>query len=502
MEIFVQKVLSNGLAMGNCKVYYNEIDIDSTKSDIEEIALLRIAIDRSYLEIKDLINKEPDLVDYLTAQSLMIKDPYLFKKACDYIENGNSARKAFKKAMDDFKKNLKISSSSYLKERVLDLDDVSEIVISNMKEKSFSNEEHPYILVVDELRPSQLLKTHNNLIGIVARKGGYTTHSSIMARSFDIPYVVCDIECSENDTIIIDTRLKKVILDPTPAIKEAYSEAILNYQSFMKKAIPHDGYQFLANVGSNRELKRVNDYEFDGVGLYRSELIFMNQDRPYSFNEQYFIYKDAMDIIGNKKMIMRTFDIGDDKQISYLKASKKGIVNYKNNKEIFENQVGAMMKANTNDNLWLMFPMIENVEDFNYLKNWVLRIRKENNYLMPKIGMMLETKEALNNIKDFKDVDFISIGTNDLTRELYNIKREDNMFLNDEQFKDLLNKIKIVVDFCDKNNICLSICGELASIKECAIKFFEIGVKNLSISPSLIQILNTSFNEFKTNIKK
>ena len=158
MEIFVQKVLSNGLAMGNCKVYYNEIDIDSTKSDIEEIALLRIAIDRSYLEIKDLINKEPDLVDYLTAQSLMIKDPYLFKKACDYIESGNSARKAFKKAMDDFKKNLKISSSSYLKERVLDLDDVSEIVISNMKEKSFSNEEHPYILVVDELRPSQLLK--------------------------------------------------------------------------------------------------------------------------------------------------------------------------------------------------------------------------------------------------------------------------------------------------------------------------------------------------------
>ena len=323
-----------------------------------------------------------------------------------------------------------------------------------------------------------------------------------MARSFDIPYVVCDIECSENDTIIIDTRLKKVILDPTPAIKEAYSDAILNYQSFMKKAIPHDGYQFLANVGSNRELKRVNDYEFDGVGLYRSELIFMNQDRPYSFNEQYFIYKDAMDIIGNKKMIMRTFDIGDDKQISYLKASKKGIVNYKNNKEIFENQVGAMMKANTNDNLWLMFPMIENVEDFNYLKNWVLRIRKENNYLMPKIGMMLETKEALNNINDFKDVDFISIGTNDLTRELYNIKREDNMFLNDEQFKDLLDKIKIVVDFCNKNNISLSICGELASIKECAIKFFEIGVKNLSISPSLIQILNTSFNEFKTNVKK
>ena len=498
MELFVEKVLSNGLVMGNCKVYYNEIDIDSSKSDIEEIALLRIAIDKSVKEIEELMKKEKDLVDYLTAQCLMIKDPYLFKKACDYIEVGNSARASFKLAMDDFKKNLKISSSAYLKERVLDLDDVSEIVISNMKEKTFFNEEHPYILVVDELRPSQLLKTHNNLIGIIARKGGYTTHSSIMARSFDIPYVVCNIQCSENDTVIIDTRLKKVILDPIPSVKEAYAKAILNYQAFTKQAIEHEGYQFLANVGSNRELNRVNEYKFDGVGLYRTELIFMNQDRPYSIDEQYFIYKDAMDIIGNKKMIMRTFDIGDDKQISYLKTSKKGIINYKNNKDIFENQITAMMKANTNDNLYIMFPMIENVSDFNYLKDWVLRIREENNFLMPKIGMMLETKEALNNIKDFKDVDFISIGTNDLTRELYNIKREDNMFLTDDELNDLLSKIKIVVDFCEENDICLSICGELASIKEYAVNFFKIGVKNFSISPSLIQILNTSFNEFKT----
>ena len=145
-----------------------------------------------------------------------------------------------------------------------------------------------------------------------------------------------------------------------------------------------------------------------------------------------------------------------------------------------------------------MFPMIETRDEFDYLKSWVLDIAKKYNYKIPKIGMMLETKEALENITSFRNVDFISLGTNDLTSELYHINR-DRMNNFNEYIDDLLEKLKPVVSFCDKYNICLSVCGELASVKEVAYRFYKIGIRNLSVSPSCIQMLNNCYSEFINN---
>ena len=226
----------------------------------------------------------------------------------------------------------------------------------------------------------------------------------------------------------------------------------------------------------------------------------MNSDRPYTFLEQYQIYNEAVDALGENRFIcFRTFDVGDDKKISYLNTKKKGIDNYIRNPEIFETQISAIMKANKYKNVRLMFPMITSNSEFEYLRDWVLRVAKKNGYNIPLIGMMLETKSALMNIESFVKADFISIGTNDLTKELYDINRDMSISEIDKYLSKLLIDIKSVVDFCNKMNICLSVCGELASIKDVAVKFYEIGIKNLSVSPSLIRTLNISYEEFKNN---
>ena len=143
-----------------------------------------------------------------------------------------------------------------------------------------------------------------------------------------------------------------------------------------------------------------------------------------------------------------------------------------------------------------MFPMIEQESEFIYLKDWVLRLAKEGNYNIPKIGMMLETKMALTSIETFLEPDFFSIGTNDLTHELYNISREDETNEIFNHINDLIESLKRVVKFCNEKNISLSICGELASIKEVAIRFYEIGIKNLSVSPASMAMLNMAYDEF------
>ena len=140
--------------------------------------------------------------------------------------------------------------------------------------------------------------------------------------------------------------------------------------------------------------------------------------------------------------------------------------------------------------------MIRTINEFNLLKKWVLDICNTNNYLIPSIGMMLETKDAIENINDFSDVDFISIGTNDLTEELYNFDRMTELNNHQLYIDDLLNRITKVIKFSNDNNIDLCLCGELATIKEVALKLYKIGIKDLSVSPQLIKHLNICYKEF------
>jgi len=495
MKLNINDVLSEGYVKGKIVSFKYQENSDEVLSKGREIEKLDIAIGKTKTQLEKMIISNRDLEDYINVLILIATDPELKRNCESRIKIGLSAKASLYDVMNKTNSEIMKSTSSYLRERVADVSDVLLRIASNIDSNSVYQTNDKFILRSEELYPSFLIQKRDSILGVIVDRGGFTSHAAIMCRSFDIPLVISDCNINNNDVVIIDTRKRLININPSKEEIEEFDIEFEKRNSFPKYAIKHDGFQFLANISTNYEIDKVLEYGFDGVGLYRTELIFMNSDRPYTFDEQFIIYSEAANKLKNKSIVFRTFDVGDDKNLVYLNTSNKGIDNYINNQEIFENQVKAILKSNVNNNVSIMFPMIRNYNDFKYLRKWVLRICKKEKYNKPKIGMMLETKDALESIKRFKHVDFISVGTNDLTKDLYGIDRLSA--LNDISYvDDLIKRLDVVIKYAMKKNVKLSICGELAGIKDVAVLFFKAGIKNLSVSPSLIRILNMSLEEY------
>lgn len=491
----IKSVLSDGIAIGNIKKI--NVNTNYLNDDSEETAFQN-AITKSLAQIDKMMEDNKELDDYLVALKLMISDKTLISGVKSLIHEGYKAYDAVEKIMNMHIAELNLSTSAYLKERVADLRDIKERILNNLGNNSINELNKSYIIFVNELNPTDLIFHKKNILAIIAKHGGYTSHSAILARNWGIPYIIYDNDLEDGENVILDTFKMRLITKPTQEEIYDYKLEIAKREGFVKKAIKHDGFDFLANVGSNFDLENVCQYGFDGIGLYRTELIFMNSDKPLSFDEQYLIYNKASKMLNGKPITFRIFDIGDDKRLTYVKTHKKGVDNYVKNQELFITQIKALLKANEG-NIKIMFPMIETPSEFNFLREWVINIANENNYNVPKLGMMLETKEALEHISKFKNVDFISIGTNDLTHDIYHISRDNALDLFSHYINDLTVKLKAVVEYAKENNIYLSVCGELASIPAAALKFYEIGIRNLSVSPSMIRTLNSIYTDFINN---
>lgn len=483
------KVICEGIAYGKIVNIKNDIFVSNEKTDNPsyEKDILKEAFNTV---IKDLEELEKDTKDeFLNVHSMILKDPQLTKECFFEIDNNHyQACKAFECVINKYIDIFEKANSFYLEERNLDLKDIKRRVLLALNNTFVNHLEHDkIILVCDELYPSYVSEFRNTLAGVIARKGGTTSHGAILCNAREIPFVIVDKEFEFDDllSLVIDTRRKKIFYDCS-------ADMINNYRT-LKKSISsrvrirdfsEQGIKILGNVSSNDELLKVRKYKLHGVGLYRTEFIFMNKNRALSEDEQFEIYNDAVLEMVQRPITFRTFDIGDDKQLSYIKADKKGVRNYRNYPNLFKDQVKALIRANRYQNMRIMFPMIETYDEFLYLKDLVVKYKKELNqkgYL--KIGMMLETKSAVENLDDFKDVDFISLGTNDLTHELYNIDRNKisdyNTYIN-----SLIEVIKKVVNHCKKYNIELSMCGELAGINTVTSMLIEAGIRNFSVSPN------------------
>ncbi len=493
MKTILVDVISEGYAYG--KTYINRGIIDC-KNIYEGEETEKQKLDTALNKALSELDKKGDLEEYFSIQRMILLDPVLKKNAFKLIEDKKlCALESIKLVFDEYKKNLLSSSSTYLQERIYDLEDIKRRVVRILANKKAKIPNEPFILVTDELMPTFLLEYKHIIVGIVAKKAGYMSHGAILARSYEIPFVTTDnISYIEDDNIVIDTRRKIVVTKPNKALVDEITKLSNERNSF--EVVAHEGMLLLANVFGNEEIKKVKRYGCDGIGLYRTEFMFMHENRPLGFLEQKEIYTEAVKMLGDKPICFRTFDVGDDKQISYIKTHKKGFLNYVNNKELFENQIKALLASNLYGNMRIMFPMVETKEEFNYLKDWVLRIKKEindTNHIM--IGMMLETKQALLHIEEFTEADFFSIGTNDLTMELYQIRRDEIKDGVLDYLNDLLEKLKLVVAFCNKTGKCLSVCGELAAIPKANKHFMEIGIKNFSVSCSAFYDLNKSVKE-------
>lgn len=494
----IKVTISNGLAYGKTvKVHKESLNHDIYSSNDEiEIQKVDKAIDKAYSELECLKSDDRDDMELINVQQMLVKDPILHADLLKLIDEKHyTAHKALMDVFDSYIKKFKEARTTYLQERALDMEDIKRRVMLCLDDYEQINVSGDIILVTDNLYPSYLMTYGKQIIGVIALNGGFTSHSAILCKSREIPYVLVDDISQIDGNVLIDTRKNIINLNPTKKDIEEYNNIIRGRESFEINDFKSFGIHMFANVTSNNDIYKVIKYNMDGIGLYRTELIFMNLDRPMSYEEQYKIYSEACDMMWNKNICFRTFDIGDDKQLSYINTFRKGIDNYKNNPEVFETQIKALINANEYGNMKIMFPMIETPEEYKFLKDWVLRIKDELNNDKPiQIGMMLETKKAIECLEDFNDVDFMSLGTNDLTKELYNISREDT--LNYRVFiKDLLRTLRKVVDILKEKGIGLSICGELASVKSVVKRLYRVGIRNFSVSTASARLLNEALLE-------
>lgn len=495
MKYQAEAILSQGVTVGKIHIMDKTEEKESDSSN--DYVRLDNAIKKSLDEIEEMKVKSPELSGYLVVQEFMISDPELKKRIVLMLDEGISVSRAVSAVMKEFIKGLAESTSGYLKERTNDMEDAARRILMNLSDTKVTTPDEPFILYTDKPYPSYLIHNKDKILGIISKTGGYTSHTAILARNYDIPFVISKEEFLEGEEVLIDTRKELIIKNPSSLQRNIKKD--LKH----KRATLHAGYKFLANASSSLDVKKAMDYNFDGIGLFRTEMIFMNSNRPFTAIEQYRIYKDAVEALDKDKYIVfRTFDVGGDKQISYVHTNKKGIDNYKQNPYIFENQVMAILKiyTDTKADIRIMFPMIFEPQEFDYLKSWVVDLASRFGYDVPPLGMMLETENALNNIKEFKGIKFISIGTNDLVKDIYKIDRETAVDRLEEYKDDLIKRLTPVVEFAQRRNIMLSVCGELASIPEIAEEFYKIGIKNLSVSPSLVEMLNQAYIEYMNKI--
>lgn len=422
---------------------------------------------------------------------------------------------------------------AYMKERANDVREVSSRIISFLKKDSsgFIIKE-PSIIICDDLPSSELMKIDRKLIlGIVFVKGGTNSHVSILTRMLEIPSI-CGIDGFEvakeleGEYAILDANKAQLLIGPESHIvtdyaklKNQYEENKLKLQAFKgKPTISKDGkkLEIYSNIASSFEVENAIKNDSEGIGLFRSEFIYLDNSTYPSEEEQFEHYKRVVEAMAPRQVIIRTLDIGADKKIDYFDLPEednpalgfRSIRICKARPQIFLTQLQALYRASYYGNLAIMVPMIISLSEINFIKEMAKQARdnlKARGLLYKedvKIGIMVETPSAAILSDIFaREVDFFSIGTNDLTQYTLALDRVNpNLTAQfNPRHRSVTRLINIICENAHKAGIPVGICGELARDEELLPFFVKIGIDELSVSPAYTLALRERISKIDTN---
>jgi phosphocarrier protein FPr len=394
--------------------------------------------------------------------------------------------------------------------RIPDYRDVEQRVLKHLGMTSIVEvPSRPYILLADDLLPSEVIKLQDTLIeGVILQKGTATSHSSILLRSFAIPSMIITQQLEPSQRVLLDANSGNLILKPTANdLRKALNKQKIfkkyqqeSYKKRFDNTETKDGkiIKVLANISDYDSAKEAKEEGADGIGLLRTEFLF-KEERP-SLAEQVKSYKEIFELFN--VLTVRTLDIGGDKSLPYINIPKernpflgiRGIRFSLQEQVLFKEQILAIFRAfkllmPSAKNIKIMFPMISTVQEFNQAKDFALKIAKEHTINLSNIefGIMIEVPSVLFALEEFnKVVDFYSVGTNDLTQYLFAIERTHPTLVADATSPMLLSALKMIAEKADKP---ISICGELAGVEEVTEQLLEMGYKTFSVSAKLIPSL-------------
>jgi len=510
--IFEGKILSKGISFGN-PVFFDTNDFFKentiTKNDHEkEISKLRKAIKQSKKQIfhikKSLAKDKLNITfDILNTHLEILNDPLINNEVETRIKKENKSIEAiFKNIILDYKNKIK---DPFFKEKAIDIADVLKRILSNIRSiklNVFNNYKTNSVILANEIIPSDIFEIDEKKISaFLCFTGSYESHAAIIARSKNIPFLskinIEKLKQINFKEMIVDANVGRIIINPTKQTYEKYKkikQSISIQEKINKRSKTKKLGRFYANISSKNEVDLITDKNICGIGLLRTELFFLDNKKVPDEETQFQAYKNIALKLKNLPFVIRFFDLGADKL--FYNLSKNNICNFfgnrgisylLKNKKILIQQIRAILRASSFGNVYILIPFVKNVEEILLVKKYILQIQKELNieFLDIKLGCMIETPASALIIDEIiKNVDFISIGTNDLTR--YTLASEN--FYSKQLHKSLIKLIQNVVETCKNKNKPVFLCGEMTKNKKILNKLISLGISNFSVSTKHLEI--------------
>ena len=529
MQVYSGKSVFGGIAIGKISVYKkNEQQVKRVRTEDTkgELARYEAAKAAAIEQLQELYQKALKEVGEANAaifeiHQMMLDDGDYNESVENIIETQKvNAEYAVAVTGDNFVQMFRAMDDDYMRERAADVKDISERVLSilNGGQKGKVVTDEPVIIVADDLAPSETVQLEKDMVlSFVTVHGSVNSHTAILARTMAIPALIGTEELPLDDTVdgklaVVDGLNGKIYVEPDAQTLEEMKkrrQAELEKKELLqllkgKENVTLDGKKIMlyANIGNIKDLATVIQNDAGGIGLFRSEFIYLEKDRYPTEEEQFSIYKTAVETMAGKRVIIRTLDIGADKQCEYFKMDKEEnpALGYRairiclTRPEIFKTQLRALFRASAYGNLAIMYPMITSLWEVKRIKEIVEEVKAELTaeqleFGNPQQGIMIETPAAVMMSEELaKEVDFFSIGTNDLTQYTLAIDRQNPKLdkFYDAHHPAVLSMIRMTVENAHKAGIWAGICGELGADTSLTKEFLAMGVDELSVSPGSI----------------
>ena len=529
MQVYSGKSVFGGIAIGKISVYRkNEQQVKRVRTEDTkgELARYEAAKAAAVEQLQELYQKALKEVGEANAaifeiHQMMLDDGDYNESVENIIETQKvNAEYAVAVTGDNFAQMFRAMDDDYMRERAADVKDISERVLSvlNGDQKGKVVADEPVIIVADDLAPSETVQLEKDMVlSFVTVHGSVNSHTAILARTMAIPALIGTEELPLDDTVdgklaVVDGLNGKIYVEPDAQTLEEMKkrrQAELEKKELLqllkgKDNVTLDGKKIMlyANIGNIKDLATVIQNDAGGIGLFRSEFIYLEKDRYPTEEEQFSIYKTAVETMAGKRVIIRTLDIGADKQCEYFKMDKEEnpALGYRairiclTRPEIFKTQLRALLRASAYGNLAIMYPMITSLWEVKRIKEIVKEVKAELTaeqleFGNPQQGIMIETPAAVMMSGELaKEVDFFSIGTNDLTQYTLAIDRQNPKLdkFYDAHHPAVLSMIRMTVENAHKAGIWAGICGELGADTSLTKEFLAMGVDELSVSPGSI----------------
>ena len=492
---------SLGVAIGSSFVYENEIDFDK-EAILTHVEASKQLIEKFSSQILDFRSKERnDEADILDAYILILQDPEI---VAQLNQNSDSSVEEVYSIFTSTASVFESMEDVYFKQRAEDILSVGKHLVFNMQniEREITLNENT-ILIAEDLTPADTSSMDLSKVnGIILKEGGFTSHAVIVAKNLGIPCVIGVKSLLDNiadgELMTIDGDTGNIVISPSEnqisELKEKQGNITKLVDNFTKKKYEELGVEFRVNIGSLEEIISFNHPFLNSIGLFRSEFIYLDNTTIPTLEEQTRVLEQITQKFTGT-IVYRTLDIGGDKQVDYLNLPSeenpflgvRGIRLLLGDIELFDTQIKSILNSKSLGRVKIMFPMISTIEDFIKAKEFVAKIANNLNVEVPPLGIMVETPSSALIADKFSEiVDFISIGTNDLTQYIMAADRGNNNLspYQDPLHPAVLRAISNVIDCCNANNTEVSVCGEMSSDPVSAFVLYILGLKIFSMAPS------------------